>query len=809
VTNTVNPCCEILEYISDAVFSIDRSWKLIYLNNATERFFQRSREELLNAVIWDAIPAVVQSQLYLSCIKSIKEQSVTFAVDFYPDINKWGEATIYPSPSGAVIFMRDITAQQGAETVLCENEERLRLAIEAAGIGTWSWDTATGIQSADAWARKILGLLPNTPITADMVMQSIHPDDRKRVNQAVHEAIAKRGTYEAEFRVIWPNGDIRWVQERGRVVYDAKGHPLRLIGIVMDITERKQRELLDSALRRISSAINSGLKFEEIVQTAIKGGMEALGADVGLASFKENEHWTMSYGQDIGEDISSKRLDGRELSFTSIFESSGETIVVEDAEAEKRLNVKQILDQLGIRSAVINPQVVQGEITGALLFGYKAKQHKFIQPEIDFATRLSASLSLAIANSRLMADLDKERRFIGRILNTLPVVVTYVDANLVFRQANEAAAKVFGHNVEDIVGSRISEIVSGKEAVIQDVKTVFRTGKPLHTSMILPCFTCKEPEERYYNVTYVPDIDNQGRVVGVIQEAEDITEIQRLRSGLEEALSKAEATSRELHQSLDRERQYSVMLQRALLPETPEVPKEYEVATKYISPFAGREIGGDFYDVFETEGKELAILIGDVAGKGLEAASIAAATRATVRAFAYEMADAGEALTHANAVLHSHRPTNLSILFVTLFLGILDPETGSMRYCSAGHPPPAVLHASTGKIKFLRFGDPPVGLLEKYSYHQAVESIYPGDKIIFYTDGISEARKDTDLFGERGIERSFKQFSYLPPEELADKIIAKATAWAGGYLRDDAAVIVLERKSPLSHQKARTGSNRQ
>ncbi|MGB9586801.1 MAG: PP2C family protein-serine/threonine phosphatase, partial [Armatimonadota bacterium] len=148
---------------------------------------------------------------------------------------------------------------------------------------------------------------------------------------------------------------------------------------------------------------------------------------------------------------------------------------------------------------------------------------------------------------------------------------------------------------------------------------------------------------------------------------------------------------------------------------------------------------------------------------------------------------------HANAVLHSQRPSDLSVLFVTLFLGVLHPASGKMRYCSAGHPPPAVLHASSSEVRFLRFGDPPIGLLDRYRYNEAGEDICPGDKVVFYTDGISEARQDSDLFGEEGIERSLRRHSALTPQDLVAHLLAEATEWAGGHLRDDAALIVLER----------------
>lgn len=786
-------CREALERITDAVLTVDREARITYLNEAAQRLFGVTSADVLGRPLWDVFPEAVQSQLYVNWIKSIKEQVVTGAIDYYSTLSKWIETHIYPSANGVTICLRDVTVPRDIEMALRENEERLRLATEAGGIGIWSWDFTTGMQTADERAREIMGLPKSVPVTTEMVLQIIHPDDRERIDQAVHKAMVERGIYEAEFRIVQPSGEIRWVHARGHGIYDRENRPLRLIGVVTDITERKQKELFDSALTSINLMIRSGVGFETIMQTAMEEGIKALDVDIGLVSLREDDYWVVRCGHGVPEGIIGQHFTDKEIPFASLTVRENKTVAIDDVETDKRLD-RIAMHRFSIRSAIVAPLVIHDSVIGTILFGRHNRQHMFTNLEIDFVTRLALSVSLALANARLISDLDSERHFIARILNVVPVIVTYIGSDMVFRQANEAAAQAFGRAIEHIVGHKMTEVVNGNREMIKHVKTVFRTGKPLHTAtdVIYPS-RAGGTETRHCLITYVPDLDDQGQVLGVIQEAEDITELERLRISMEEALAKAEATSKELQRALDRERQYSIMLQRALLPEVPEVPKGYAVATTYVSPFAGREIGGDFYDVFRTERGEVAILIGDVAGKGLEAASIAAAARATVRAFAYEMSDPGEVLTHANAVLHSQRPSDLSVLFVTLFLCVLDPVSSKMRYCSAGHPPPAVLHASSGEVGFLRFGDPPIGLLDKYRYNEAGEDICPGDKVVFYTDGISEARQDSDLFGEEGIERSLRRHYALTPQDLVAHLLAEATEWAGGHLRDDAAVVVLER----------------
>ncbi len=255
-----------------------------------------------------------------------------------------------------------------------------------------------------------------------------------------------------------------------------------------------------------------------------------------------------------------------------------------------------------------------------------------------------------------------------------------------------------------------------------------------------------------------------------------------------------ERSRAELQQALDVESYLSRQLQRALLPPKPEIGEGYHVAHKYIPAYANREIGGDFYDVFRAEDGKIAIVIGDVSGKGLEAASMAAITRATVHAFAYEFSQAGKALTHANSVISAQQETGQISFFVTVFVTILDPATGEATYSSAGHPPPAIWHADTGEVGFLELGNPPVGVIARYEFGEGTYRLDPGDRIVFYTDGLSEARRGTDLFEIEGIGRVLREHGSKPPDEVIGELASAATAWGNGHLSDDTAIVVIERE---------------
>jgi PAS domain S-box-containing protein len=250
-----------------------------------------------------------------------------------------------------------------------------------------------------------------------------------------------------------------------------------------------------------------------------------------------------------------------------------------------------------------------------------------------------------------------------------------------------------------------------------------------------------------------------------------------------------DVTERKKAEEMLRHRVY--LLQRALIPTTPPIVQGYSIASAYIPAFAGQEIGGDFFDVFKTEDGKLGIVIGDVSGKGLEAAALAAIARSTVVAFAYDLSSPGGALLHANAMLAARQLEFEN--FVTVFLVILDTTSGDISYSSAGHPPPMIVHANGDTEILYMLNNPPLGIIKGSWFEQASCNLMPGDRLVLYTDGISEARSDSGLFGEEGIEQVLNAHAQATPDELVTYLLDAAKDWAHGKLRDDTALLIIGR----------------
>jgi len=146
-------------------------------------------------------------------------------------------------PRSVAAIVTDISDRKAAETELGESENRLRIAIEAAELGTWSWDLTRNLITWNDQHARFLGVeaLEGTQ-TPDQMPASVHPDDAPRVRDELRRAIERRGVFESEFRVLHPNGKVRWLSGYGRVADEIGGRAARLSGVSIDITQRKAAE---------------------------------------------------------------------------------------------------------------------------------------------------------------------------------------------------------------------------------------------------------------------------------------------------------------------------------------------------------------------------------------------------------------------------------------------------------------------------------------------------------------------------------------------------------------------------------------
>jgi PAS domain S-box-containing protein len=143
---------------------------------------------------------------------------------------------------GALGAFVDITERIQNEAALRESEQRLKIALQTGKLGSWQLHLTTGVLESSDRCKANFGLAPEENLSYQRLFELIHPDDRPYVRETVERAIAQRIDYDAEYRTIWLDGSVHWIIARGRAIYAADGTPTRMIGVTLDITERKQVE---------------------------------------------------------------------------------------------------------------------------------------------------------------------------------------------------------------------------------------------------------------------------------------------------------------------------------------------------------------------------------------------------------------------------------------------------------------------------------------------------------------------------------------------------------------------------------------
>jgi sigma-B regulation protein RsbU (phosphoserine phosphatase) len=244
-------------------------------------------------------------------------------------------------------------------------------------------------------------------------------------------------------------------------------------------------------------------------------------------------------------------------------------------------------------------------------------------------------------------------------------------------------------------------------------------------------------------------------------------------------------------QIFERERRIAETFQRTFLPHVPEQVGEFELAHQYAAALDEARVGGDFYDVFHTPDGRLALVIGDVSGKGLNAAVHTAMAKYLLRGFAHCSADPGAVLRQVNNALCFYAPENM---FITLFFGLLDTSSGLLYYANAGHEPPLLWSRKTGRIRSLASTGRALGFVGGGEFLCEEAAIEPGDILVMYTDGVTEARNGGTLFDVSGVRDAVRSAAGDSAARVAELIETRAREHAGGRLTDDIALLVARRR---------------
>jgi PAS domain S-box-containing protein len=327
------------------------------------------------------------------------------------------------------------------ELALVRNEERLRFALDAASMGTWEWDLRQGRIRWSENLERMHGLAPGS-FSGDFASyaKEIHPEDRDRVLQSARRAIEEGIPHEIEYRIVGPDGSVRWVEGKGQVEFDDAGRPVRMAGVCMVIDRRKRAELERAALvartsllAEVSEILNRSLDYEQTLQSLAELAVPSL-ADCCIVDIRRDDGSIEAAGLACADPaVLAEFREQRRLFPIRLDEPygpaavlrTGDPLLSRDIRPEALAVVpnaalRERLRRLDLRSAIVVPIRDAGTVTGTITLLVLASSSRRYGPD-DLATALEVAqrAGSAIENARLYRAAQEANRTKDDFLATL------------------------------------------------------------------------------------------------------------------------------------------------------------------------------------------------------------------------------------------------------------------------------------------------------------------------------------------------------------------------------------------------------
>lgn len=401
---------------------------------------------------------------------------------------------------------------------------------------------------------------------------------------------------------------------------------------------------------------------------------------------------------------------------------------------------------------------------------------------VEQTSRLEHALELAerraeeLAGSR--ADLAASEARTAAILRQTLDAVVLMDAVGRVVEWNPTATDIFGYSREEAVGAFVADLIVPEEFRArhrEGLRRYLTSGQAsiLNRRVEVPALRrdgARIPVE--LTVTPVDPTNGPALFTGFVR---DITDRKRDQQALLESRERFAHVAR--------------TLQRSLLPaQLPEMPG-VELASAYQPSRAGSDVGGDFFDAFRVGRDELLLTLGDVCGKGAEAAAVTAIARYTIRAVAPDVRHPAQLLRRLNAALLEH---DLGERFCSVIAMRVVPIVGGVRLSvsSGGHPFPIVVRAD-GRTERVGVPGSLLGLFDEVRLFEETVQLGPGDTIVAFTDGVTEAVRDGQQFGDTRAAEVLAEACRDSANHMVQRLLDAVLTFGGEQPRDDIAILAL------------------
>ena len=323
-----------------------------------------------------------------------------------------------------LIHSRDISERKRAEAALAQSNDLLSRAEQIGDIGSWSRDVDTGRAAWSDGLYHIFGLEPHACIpTYEAYLERLHPDDRERVRVTIEAAFRQQGTFRFESRVVLPDGRIRFLESRGDVLLDEQGHAVRLVGIAIDITERKQREREIEAIAAVIVALRIANSRAQMLPIILEQVTALLNADAAALAMSDpaTDELVVALGQGEMADLAGRRLPaGAGIGGQAM--TTGQPYVTDDIAKDPHFYQLKWLSQA--RAAACVPLITRQQVLGVL---WAKRAAPFADVDVRVLGTIAGIAASAIQRTALYEQTEQRLRRLAALREIDSVIMNSLD----------------------------------------------------------------------------------------------------------------------------------------------------------------------------------------------------------------------------------------------------------------------------------------------------------------------------------------------------------------------------------------------
>lgn len=569
---------------------------------------------------------------------------------------------------------------------------------------------------------------------------------------------------------------------------------------------QQAREQLEASLGRTVPALKGAQGLQDVFRLVASLAAEALGMEGGALVLHDQ-------GVLIG--VAMPPLGGEHQEALGAFDQLVQLVV----SLQRPVTLQDLaqhaaghaLRAAGVAACLAVPMGFQTEARGALCV-YSRVPRSFSAREIALLNSFAAQAAIVVENQRLLEETQLRLEELQTLLEIGQSIVSKLDLDSVLRRIIENVCRLTEAEVcsillldpatgelyvaashgLDVRHARRLRIAPG-EGIIG---TVLRDGAPCAVTDIRrhPDYTYQDVSETqglraFLCVPLKAGADTLGvlNVYRTVAHTWSDAEVKFLGAlGTQAAIAIQNAT---LYQQ---ERQVARALQQAFVPQRPPSVPGAEIGRIYVPAGEQEEVGGDFYDFIPLDRDRLGIVIADVSGKGLRAATATAMGKYILRAYLLENPMPGEVVRRTNNALWAQLQDEAA--FLTLVYALWEPRTRHLTYVNAGHPYPLLWQSATGRCVALHSPQTLLlGILPNQTFSERRLILQPGDVLLAYTDGVTDSRRDGEPFGLVRLQEAFLEVIDQPAQEICDALYQRVCAWRGDSPSSDDTTIVVIR----------------